>query len=419
METTKKITGKSIMQRVAILFIYCMCACDTMVEVALGDISAAFSDASPVLISLIANIHVFSMVICTVFVVPFLINRVDKKKLVILSMLGYGVFGTLGAVFSPNIVTVLGEQLLFGIGMAFAAPLSMVYVNELYSGTDRENMIGWSQTLSSLVATLMALLAGVLCAIQWRYTFWCFALFIIGVILMIFFRPSSKPNMEVLVDKKSGKRKSLFSLYTKQQKIKLVLIILFMIVLLMGIITFNIKLSIIIEERGLGTAKLAGLAKAMTTVGTLVLSAVFGVLYKLINKYTILLGLIITLVGCFIGAYAQTPFMIVFGTFLGGAGMGISVPAISSKVMQIGCPETASLGVSLLSAFMGCGMFLATFFELIVGIFVPTTTKNILMGDGFMLVGLAVILLIYFIWNPLKGTDWIEMQEKEEASKAE
>lgn len=402
----KKMSGKSFMIRIAVLFIYSMCAADTMLEVALGDLTLAFADASPVLISLVSNFHVFALVLSSLILVPILTARVDKRKLMIWAMLAYGVFGAMGAVYSPSIYVILAEQFFFGISMSFAGPLSMTYVNELYDGTDRENMIGWAQTFSSLVATGLSVVAGVLCAMHWRYTFWTYALFIIGTLLMLLL-PSSKPQSTELVKGGEKKTRSGLALYTPKQRVKLLLLVLFIVFIMMGIVTFNIKLSIIIEERGLGTAALAGVAKAATTVGTLALSAFYGVLQKALKRYVFFVGLVITGVGCFIGAFASTPFMIVLGTFLGGAGMGISAPAFTSTAMTIGCPDAAPFGAALVSAIMGLGMFLSTFFELIVGLFVEATTKNILVVDGFMFVALIVVLVIYFIWDPLKGVDYV------------
>lgn len=414
MTTNKKGIGKKIAQRIAILFIYAMCACDTMIELTLGDMSAAFPDASSVMINMVANFHCITLVIACVFIVPRLAQKFDNKKLVLLSMLGYGIFGMMGAFYSPNIYVIMVEQLFFGFTMAFAAPLSLAYVNALYTGMDRENMTGWSQTVSSAVAVGITMLAGVLCAINWRYTFLCYVIFVVAVILMLVALPPLPPermdsSMESLESGKTNRE----PLYTPKQKIKMLLMILFTITILIGIVSLNIKLSILVEERNLGTAVVTAAAKSMNTVGTLIFSAFYGVIQKYTKRFVFHVGLLTTGIGCFVAAFAYTPFLVILGFFLAGGGMGISAPAIYSKVAVIGSPRALPQGMGIINAFFGLGMFLSSFFEIVVGIFVDATPTNVLIASGILFMAVAVIVLIYFLIDPLKGTDYVPPTKQE------
>lgn len=411
MTTQKQSLGKGFVQRLAILFIYAMCACDTMIELTLGDMTAAFPNATPIMINLVANFHCISMVVAAILIVPRLAQKVDKKKLVMLSMLGYGIFGMMGAVFNANIYIIMAEQLLFGFTMAFAAPLSVAYVNALYKGMDRENMMGWSQTISSAVAVGLTMLAGVLCAINWKYTFWSYAVFIVAVVLMLIGLPSLPPEKydESMEDLSGNKKKE--PLYTSKQKIKMFLMILFTTTILIGIVSLNIKLSILVEERGLGTSVLTAIAKSMNTVGTLVFSAFYGVIQKYTKRYVFHVGLLTTGIGCFVAAFAYTPALVVLGFFLAGGGMGISAPAIYSKVSAIGSPRSTELGMGIINSFFALGMFLSSFFELVVGIFVDATPTNVLIAAGILFMATAVIVLIYFLIDPLKGSDYVPPTE--------
>ena len=76
---TDDLSFKGVLRRISVLFIFLLNCEVTVVGTALGEISKAFPDADPILISLVYTFPIFIMVLINFFVVPPLAERYNKK----------------------------------------------------------------------------------------------------------------------------------------------------------------------------------------------------------------------------------------------------------------------------------------------------------------------------------------------------
>jgi MFS family permease len=84
------------------------------------------------------------------------------------------IIGGIGpAIFNATIGQVLICRALLGVGVGLSAPLCGAIINELYSGMEKTNMLGWANAVDSCVGIVLTLIAGYLCTFNWKYTFFC------------------------------------------------------------------------------------------------------------------------------------------------------------------------------------------------------------------------------------------------------
>jgi hypothetical protein len=86
-------------------------------------------------------------------------------------------------------------------------------------------------------------------------------------------------------------------------------------------------------------------------------------------------------------------------------GLGLKQPITTTKVLAIGPVFNGGFANSLNVGVMSSSLFLATYVEKIVGLFIQPTAKNLIGTVSFLFIFITIISLIYVIWNPLKGVN--------------
>jgi MFS family permease len=392
---------KGIFRRITVLFIYLLNCEVTVVGTALGEIKKAFPDADPVMISLVYTFPVLIMVFMNFFVVPPLAKRYDKKNLVLVALVLYIIGGLGGAFVTGSIYQIIAMRIFVGIGAGISAPLCGAIINELYDGFDKTNMLGWANGVDSLMAMVLTMIAGVLCAIKWQYTFFVYSYFILVLLMVATSLPSLPPPA---ADDSSEKKKVKLS-YNGKQKFKLLLVCLYEVVFTIFLVVMMIKLSIFITDEKLGNPIVVATGMSVTISGIFIGSFIFGLADKLFKRYTMIVSTLCVAAGTFIiyGAFAKTPLFI--GCFIVGLGAGFNLPTVQSKAMAIGIKADGTFANAMVIGIMNGGQFLATFVEKGVGLFVEPTARNLMGSVSIAMIAITVVSLIYIIADPLKGVN--------------
>lgn len=392
---------RGIFRRITVLFIYLLNCEVTVVGTALGEIKKAFPDADPVLISLVYTFPVLIMVFMNFFVVPPLAKRYDKKSLVLVALVLYIIGGLGGAFVTGSIYQIIAMRTFVGIGAGISAPLCGAIINELYDGFDRQNMLGWANGVDSLMAMVLTMIAGYLCAIKWQYTFFVYGYFIL-VLLMV---ATSLPSLPAPSASESSEKKKLKLSYNGKQKFKLFLVCLYEVVFTIFLVVMMIKLSIFITDEKLGDPVVIATGMSVAIFGIAIGSVLFGLADKLFKRYTMIVSTLCVAAGTFIiyGAFTKTP--VFAGCFIVGLGAGFNLPTVQSRALAIGVKVDGTFANAMIIGIMNSGQFLATFVEKGVGLFVEPTARNLMGSVSVAMIAITAISLIYIIADPLKGVN--------------
>ncbi|MBP1736375.1 MAG: hypothetical protein H6Q60_256 [Oscillospiraceae bacterium] len=396
---------KSILTRFSVLFIYLLNVESSLVNSALADIKKTFPDVDPSTISLISTIPSLSSIVVALFVMPFLIKRYNKKSIVITALVIYSIGGMAGFLFNTTVTQLLAGRFLVGIGMGLSAPLCAGIINELYVGMEKTNMLGWSNAVDSCMGILLTMVAGILCAMNWRYTFLAYGIFLIILVMEIFFLPSLPAPV---AEGQSGNKESVKVVYTPKQMIKLICVLLFAFCFLMFAKTVMVKTSILVSEQNLGSAVITSTAMSTLMFGMIATGFIFGIVERVIKRYTIVLAAAVMAVGAFMMSASNSVSMLMAASFVVGIGNGLVQPSLMTKALAIGPRTNGSFATSMVIGLMGIGSFLAAYTEKFFGLFTDPTAVHLMHAVGVTFTVITVITLIYVVWNPLKGVNHAE-----------
>jgi MFS family permease len=393
---------KAIFLRISVLFIFLMNIEMSLVNSGLAYFAKAFPDADPTSISLIFSISTLSALIVSILVMPQLVKRFDKRNIVLIALYIYIIGGIGPAFFNATIGQVLICRALLGVGVGLSAPLCGAIINELYSGMDKTNMLGWANAVDSCVGIVLTLIAGYLCTLNWKYTFFAYGFFVI-VLLMEYFSLPSMP-VPMVTDSKGVERKAKVS-YTPRQYVKLLIVLLYGLSFgtFLGVILM--KIAIFIADLKLGDALFTASVMSFFTVGVLTTSFLYGVLEKITKRYIIVVAPIFVGLGTLLVFNSSSAAALIPAVFIVGMGLGLMQPITTTKVLTIGPVFNGGFANSINVGVMSSSMFLATYVEKIVGLFIQPTARNLIGTVSFLFMLITVISLFYVIWNPLKGVN--------------
>lgn len=393
---------RAIFLRISVLFIFLMNIEISLVNTALAYLAKAFPDADPTSISLISSISTLSALIVSLLVMPQLVKRFNKRNIVMISLYIYVIGGVGPSFFNGSIVQVLICRALLGIGVGLSAPLCGAIINELYSGMEKTNMLGWANGVGTIVGIVLTLIAGFLCTLNWKYTFFAYGFFII-VLLMEYYSLPSMP-VPMVKDADGVERKAKVS-YTQRQYVKLVVVLLYGLAFGTFLGVFLMKLAIFVEDQKLGNALFTASVMSFFMVGALVTSFLYGVLEKITQRYIIVLAPVFLSLGTLLVFGSGSSATLFPAVFVIGMGLGLMQPITTTKVLAIGPVFNGGFANSLNVGVMSSSLFLATYMEKVIGLFIQPTAKNLIGTVSFLFIFVTVISLIYVIWDPLKGVN--------------
>ncbi|KAB8330185.1 MFS transporter [Scytonema tolypothrichoides VB-61278] len=99
-----------------------------------------------------------------------LADRIGRKKVLIPSLLLFGVGGILCAI-ANNFHSLLEWRFLTGVGAASLESLELTLISDLYSGKMLTTAMGFNSAMIGVAATIYPLIGGFLGELSWRYPF--------------------------------------------------------------------------------------------------------------------------------------------------------------------------------------------------------------------------------------------------------
>jgi MFS family permease len=151
-------------------------------------------------------------------IVGVLADRVGKKKILVPSLVLFGIAGTACA-YARDFNLLLWFLFLQGIGGASLHSLTIALISDLYSGVRRTTAIGYNTSIINASAAIYSIIGGALAVMGWYYPF-LLSLAAIPVALLVLFglknpEPISKKTLKVDLSNalKSLKNRKLVGLF--------------------------------------------------------------------------------------------------------------------------------------------------------------------------------------------------------------
>lgn len=379
-----------IIVTIAVLFISLVNIETSLINSALADIAKAFPDTAPTLISLISTLPVIVMV-PMIILSGKLCYYFSKKTLLIIGLTIYVIGGVGGAFINASIFQVLFMRGLLGIGAGLATPLGTAIIADIFEESQRPKLIGWSNAFGSAVAFIMTWLGGLLCVINWKYTFLAYLVFAVILIFEILALPKMKPEKEYKIKETNTGEKP---------KLGVPVVILagaVLIVLLFGMLLM-LKLAIFIADNQIGNALTTATAFNFYSAGAIVIGTIFVTIFKNARRFTPTIGLVCMALAFFIIMNAHSSIPVYIGMFVNGVGGGIFMPYIFTKSTMIGTKATQSFIIGLVMQAQFLGQFLGTFLESVVNfIFGNASIKFLYTFGGCSFLVFAAINILWVI----------------------
>lgn len=162
----------------------------------LGEVAKAFPNASTFQLQLIVIMPFFTSIPFSM-IAGKLAKRYDKKNLIIIGLLIYGIAGML-----PFLCQTMNQVLIFrlitGIGVGLVLPLPNAMIAENFTGTQREKMLGAATGVANVANVLDSIAVGFILMYGWKYPFLCFSVCILIMFVAMVGLPKSPPTKDTV-----------------------------------------------------------------------------------------------------------------------------------------------------------------------------------------------------------------------------
>jgi ACDE family multidrug resistance protein len=294
--------------------------------------------------------------------VGYLSDRFGRKRIIVPSLLLYGVGGIVSGLaawlMKDSYTMILIGRMIQGIGAAGTAPIAMALIGDLYSGAQESKVLGMIESSNGMGKILSPIIGSVIALITWYAVFFTFPVLCFAVAVYIWFGVKEKKKMEAKpLFRYLGAVKQIF-----KNKGRWLIPAFFVgstgLFILFGVLFY---LSDVLEE----TFKIDGILKgcilAIPLLGMVVTAYITGAKIKqnkpLIRKVMVT-GLVILTAAMFAVAFFKQIYLMIGLLTLGSIGIGLLLPCLNTLIT--GAVEKAERG--MITSLYGSVRFLGVAF---------------------------------------------------------
>jgi len=246
-----------------------------------------------------------------------IVDRVDRKRLLLIAMVAYAIFGT-APLYLNSLGAIVGSRVLVGICEAAIMTCCTTLIGDYWTGPKRSKYLGLQTLVAALAATVFLALGGVLGANGWRTPFW---MYVIALILVI---PMAKLLWQPARPSNYVKGESLGPVPWRK------LLGPCLVTLFGGIVFYAliVELSFVLTDVGItSTATIGGISAAMS-LATAAGAIVFGKLSRLSPRVFLPIEFILAAAGLIIVFATTSVPVITIGAIITGFGTGMLLPTL-------------------------------------------------------------------------------------------
>ena len=351
----------------------------------LGSVAEAFPNASTFQLQLIVIMPFFASIPMSV-VAGKLAERFDKKNLILLGLLIYGLAGML-PFLAQTMTQILICRLITGVGVGLVLPLPNAIIAEHFEGTQRQRMLGLATGVANIANVLDSIAVGFILLLGWRYPFLCFGVCIVIMIVAIFGLPQSAPN------------KQTANVITNHLPSKNMPKIAYALVAFMAfnwlLFAFNIEnMALFMVTEKIGLPWMIGIAVCLPGGASIISGAIFPDFYKKTKNYIVSISIAIFAAGYSVLYFAHSFEIQSIANILIGFGSGMLAPYILNLTSQKVDADHRDASFGLVTSGIHIGFLSAPFVQLLVATISGNESFRFLYGFSAIMLILATIVTL-------------------------
>jgi MFS family permease len=274
----------------------------------------------------------------------FVIDALDRKRLLIVALLGYALAGT-APLYLDSLGAVIASRAAVGLCEAAIMTCCTTLIADYWSGPQRSRYLALQTLVATLAATVFLALGGALGAAGWRTPFWLY-LVALGLVLpmsRLLWQPAAVPR---------GERR-LPPLPWRQ------LLVPCLVTLTGGIVFYAliVQLSFVLDDLGVTSSAAIGGVSAAMSLATAAGSASFAKLSRQRPRTLLPIAFGLAAVGLAVVFAAGTVAVVTVGAVITGAGTGLLLPVLLTWATNRLRFEQRGRGTGLWTGFLFVGEF--------------------------------------------------------------
>ena len=379
-DNTKKISGIGTF---AILSLYLVSMGFTVVTPAMATLAGHFEGKD---VSWFSTLPTLFIVIGTFVAGQLMGKKLSCKSMAIIGTLIALIFGCAPALFD-NYTGTLICRAAFGFGMGFMSPLGNALIVGNFEGQKQASLLGYGTLCMNGGGIVLQMLGGMLAAKSWQLTFWGH-LFMVIALIMAFFLPE-------LPKAPAGNENA------PKEKLGSAVWLIAIMLLVYNILSFPVmmNLSVLFVQRGAGDATVAATTLSLYTVFGCIAGFLFGQLFKMMKKYVIAVGFVLTGTGALLVYLGSTSIIMTVGVVMLGFGFSMILPACMVWAGMATPPSTIATASAIILALMNLGGFLSSFW---LKFMAAVAGDAIVMPILVECIVFYIFAVLFFIRSPFK-----------------
>jgi MFS family permease len=308
-------------------------------------------------------------------------DRIDRKRVLIIAMIGYSIFGT-APLYLNSLATIIGSRVLVGLCEAAIMTCCTTLIADYWSGSRRSRYLGLQTLLASVSATVFLGIGGALGSSGWRTPFW---LYTVAVLLAV--------PMALLIWQPTRAASTAALPPIPWRKLRVPCLV----TLVGGIVFYAliVELSFVLDEVGVTATATIGALSALMSLATAAAAGSFAKLSGQTPRTLLPIAFGLAAIGFLVIAATASVPVITLGAVITGAGTGLLLPTLVTWATNGLSFEERGRGTGLWTGTLFIGQFLSPILITGVGTAVGGLRPALgLLGVVSAILAVAVLALV-------------------------
>lgn len=338
----------------------------------------SLSQTQSELLGTIPSLTVFIMVLLSTLIV----KKIGMKKTVLIGLSLVALGGTLPIITPNSYPAILLSRLILGAGLGCYNSSAVNYINELFAGKQRMNLLGMRNSMESIGQMLLTFLAGTLISFGWQYSYFVYLSALPIAVLFYFFVPDVKRE-----ESTAGQKKKITLLP--------ILSVLFASIMVMNSIAIAVRfpaLAVALKGANYNTS----LYLAIMPILGIISGFLFQKLTSVIRHRILYLAVVINLLANLLIAISDNSFiLLVAGLLISSIPVAWVLPYLFNHIEELSGGMDTRFLTSLI--FLGCnfGVFIA---PILMRLFEMMGGTSDLYFPFYIFTGMFLLLLLILVF---------------------